>query len=230
MSSNGKMSHMNISPRVDPSTINKTFGDQVRKYRTKRELKQSEVAERLSEILEKPVNTSTVNRIENGARPTPLSEVYALSEVLKVSIHHLMPPEDQLAEAALPIFNAASETSSRIIQLGHEIRDLESRQRVQDRVISDYWILRGVRDAKPDTSWDKKITEDDFQKAIANFGFSLHEETGLSQLAQIAEAMKVPEETQRKIHEAEIEGDNQAIILLINSLTNLYKDRLNASS
>lgn len=231
VSSNGKMSHMHISPKADPATINHTFGEQVRKFRTERGLKQAELAEKMSQILGKPVNVSTMNRIENGARPTPLSEVYALSEALRVSVHNLIPPEDKLAQITLPIFNAAQDARKRIIQLERELEELRKTERRLDGVILQYWTLRGVRGAEAgDGDWDQSVSETEFQKAIASISYHIYLETGDRDLTEIAEAMQLPEEKQREVYNAENEGSDQALIVLLNVLTDHYRDRLNASS
>ena len=78
---------------MQPTKLNTLFGERVASLRTAAELSQAELASRLSEVLGKKMDPTTVTRMEKGTRPTSVVELYALGEIFGVSASDLMPPE-----------------------------------------------------------------------------------------------------------------------------------------
>lgn len=135
---------MQKSSKEDLSVVNAILGSNVRRYREHRKWSQSDLAQRLGDLLGKPFNTSTVNRLEKGTRPTPIEEVYALSEVLKTSIHNLIPPEDDLMTASYPLFLALDESEQKSNELKRELAELEQSIANLHLAVGAYWKILGV--------------------------------------------------------------------------------------
>lgn len=104
------------------NAINQTFGETVRKTRERVGLTQGEFAERLEEKLGKAIGQSTITRLEKGVRPTPISEVYAISEVLGVPVDNLLPRTSLIDELAYPLAMMEQDRQSEWFSLGDRFK------------------------------------------------------------------------------------------------------------
>lgn len=130
------------SPHIDLSRVSTILGQNVTAARENRGWTQAELAEQMSNLLGKPFNTSTVNRLEKGNRPTPLTEVFALAELLRVSVNDLLPPQDDLMAVSKALFSTLHDTDSQILRNVREIEELRDRRRDLSRAVTAYWVLR----------------------------------------------------------------------------------------
>ncbi|NMF32290.1 helix-turn-helix transcriptional regulator [Corynebacterium ammoniagenes] len=88
---------------MDSDFINQAFGKRVSHFRENElGITQSQLAELLGEKLGKPVNTSTINRIEKGTRPTPVNEVFALAQIFHQRPQDLLPSASLKDELLIP--------------------------------------------------------------------------------------------------------------------------------
>lgn len=147
------MPHME-SPHIDLGRVSTILGQNVTAAREKRGWTQAELAEQMSNLLGKPFNTSTVNRLEKGNRPTPLTEVFALAELLRVSVNDLLPPQDDLMAVSKALFSTLHDTDSHILRNVRELEELRARRRDLSRAVTAYWVLRRAQSdlSSPDDS------------------------------------------------------------------------------
>ena len=115
---------------TDSEFINREFGKKISYYREHvLGITQSDLALALGDELGKPVNTSTINRIEKGTRPTPVNEVYALAKILRQSPQDLLPSANLADELLSPVLGAIHQNTRSLIMNRHKRDSLKDQQR-----------------------------------------------------------------------------------------------------
>lgn len=84
---------MKTSWEEQSENISKFLGHKIRQLRATKGMTQGDLAEKLTERTGKAFKVATVSRLEAGTRPTPLTEIYLLAEILEIPTTFLLPPK-----------------------------------------------------------------------------------------------------------------------------------------
>lgn len=134
-------------------------------------MSQTQLAAELTAALDKRVDPTTVTRLERGSRPTTLGEVYALADVLNVSIAALIPTDRaidviarNLAYSSLVIgrertrhLTAADALQHRLTlvdtaaQAAHRLSQLDDLRTITDQSLTDLDALAALGDSDDHT-------------------------------------------------------------------------------
>ena len=105
-----------------------TFGDTVRELRKARGWSQEDLARYMTDA-EYPMHQTTIAKLENGARPTSVDELVALSRVLDVPPARLVPAEDRERGEVREALSRLQAINAEVRALDVEIARLQQRHR-----------------------------------------------------------------------------------------------------
>lgn len=136
---------MRKASRITPDQANELLGKRVRQARQALGLSQGELAERLTAKLGRSVTVSTMSRLEKGDRPTTIADLYALAESLEVRVDRLLPSNEPLMEAVLPVFLGLDAAENTRIHLEKELRITLRHESELTKAMVGYWELLAWR-------------------------------------------------------------------------------------
>ncbi|MFH9941337.1 multiprotein-bridging factor 1 family protein [Streptomyces murinus] len=137
--------------------VEQDFGALVRQARESRQMTQAELAQQLSQLLNREVRPLVVTRIESGKRPTPLDELAALARLLNLELDPLLNPA--------PVRSSSDELVHRIEQVRGEINEMHQNEvRLMAEYASVQQQLRAVRTRKDELERELQALEREARK------------------------------------------------------------------
>ncbi len=103
----------------DMKNLYLTIGERIRENRIEKNLKQSDLAERVE------INRTSISNIEKGRHQPPLHLIYKISEALEIDIQKLLPALDELRYDSL-----VNEESS-VYELIRESKNISEKTKIK---------------------------------------------------------------------------------------------------